>query len=46
MLRRRFENMDLASWKKAWGVLINLKVILQEMGAENFKAEFSKEKHK
>ena len=42
------KNMNLASWEEAWGVNINLliKVILKEMGAENFKAVFSKEKDK
>lgn len=42
------KNMNLASWEVAWGVHINLliKVILKEMGAENFKAVFSKEKDK
>lgn len=42
------KNMNLASWEEAWGVHINLllKVILKEMGAENFKALLSKEKDK
>lgn len=42
------KNMNLASWEEACGIHINLliKVILKEMGAENFKAVLSKEKDK